>query len=426
MNVSALTLAVALLAAGTEAKANSWPDFRGPNRDGISPETGLLKEWPKSGPPEVWTATNLGLGYCTPTFADGMIFGMGTRDGKDGIWALQEADGKEIWFTPFEEPRKVDQNNGPSGSPTYDNGKLYAVGSTGKVICIDAKTGKEIWSRDYLSDYGGKVPTWGYTDSPLIDGDKVIVIPASKEAAAVALDKNTGKEIWKSQVPGGVGNGAGYSCAIKATLAGTPQYVLLTGEDAGVIGISAADGKLLWQYTGKAATGGVAQIPIPIIAGDNVWVSCSYRGGAALLHITQKDGKFEAEEIKSYRKKELNNHHGGMVQVGDYAYFGHNQNDGNPVCVDLKTGEIKWGPEKNPAGGVGSAAVLYADDRLYFRYQNGELVLIEPSPEGLKVVSSFKLPDPSGKMHWPHPVIVNGKLYLRDQDKLHCFDVKAK
>ncbi len=423
-----------LLAAGllfaTSAFAEDWPAFRGPNRDGISKETGLLKTWPKEGPPIAWTAKNLGLGYGTPTIAKGMIFGMGTRDGKDGVWALTEADGKELWFTPFDDPRPLDrgrQNNGPSASPTFDDGKVFAVSSKGKLVGLDAKTGKLDWERDYVKEFGGKVPAWGFTDSALIDGDKLICVPGGEKAAVVALNKKTGKDIWQSEIAGGGGNGGGYCSPQKVKLAGADMYVVLMGASAGVVGVSSETGKLLWEYKGKPAGGGTAQIPMPIVTGDNVWVSCSYSGGSALLKISA-DGsdKFAAAEVKAYKKPELNNHHGGMVKVGDYAYFGHNQNDGNPVCVDLKSGDIKWGPEKNPAGGNGSAAVLLADGLLYFRYQNGTVVLIEPSPDKLQVVSSFKEADRSGKESWPHPVIVGGKLYLRDQDKLVCYDVKAK
>lgn len=424
-----MSLRVPLLAAGllfaSTALAEDWPTFRGPNRDGICKETGLLQSWPKDGPSKVWTVKNLGLGYGTPTIADGKIFGMGTRDGKDGIWALKESDGSELWFTPIDDPRKTNQNNGPSGSPTFDGGKLYAVSSNGKFVCLNATDGKEVWKKDY-SDYGGKVPQWGFTDSPLVDGKNVICVPTGGKAAVVAFEKVTGKEVWKTEIAGGVGGGAGYSSVVKATVAGSPMYVLLTGDKAGVVGINPTSGKMLWQYNGQAAAGGVAQVPIPVVNKDRVWVSSSYKGGAAMLEIKAagKD-KFTVKELKAYKKPELNNHHGGMVQVGDYIYFGHDQNQGNPVCVDAKTGEIKWGPDKSPAGGSGSAAVLFADGRLYFRYQNGMLVLIEPSPEQLKVVSSFKLPEPSGKESWPHPVIANGKLYIRDQDKLHCFSVKA-
>ncbi len=424
-------LLLACLLSTSTAFAEDWPTFRGPNRDGISKETGLLKTWPKDGPAKVWTAKGLGLGFGTPTIAKGTIFGMGTRNDKDGIWALKEADGSELWFTPFDEPRKTNQNNGPSASPTYDDGKVFAVSSNGKLVCLDAVKGEKLWQRDYLADFGGKVPSWGFTDSALIDGDKLICVPGGSKAAVVALDKKTGKDIWKSAIPGGGNDGGGYCSAEKVTLAGRPMYVVLMGKAAGVVGVNPQDGKLLWSYKGKAAGGGVAQIPTPIISNDHVWVSCAYDGGAALLQITSEGTeKFAVKELKAYNKAALNNHHGGMVQVGDFAYFGHDQNNGKPVCVDLINGDIKWGPEKNPATSKdtdkSSAAVLSADGLLYFRYDNGTMVLIEPSPVSLKVVSSFKETERSGKASWPHPVIVSGKLYLRDQDKLTCYDVKAK
>ena len=420
-----------LLAAGllfaTTAFAEDWPAFRGPNRDGVSKETGLLKTWPKDGPAKVWTAKNLGTGFGTPTVAKGMIFGMGTRGGKDGIWALKEADGMELWFTPIDEPRKTNQNNGPSATPTFDDGKVFGVSSNGKLVALDASNGKLIWQRDYIADFGGNVPSWGFTDSALIDGDKLICVPGGSKASLVALNKKTGKDIWKSSITGG-GGGGGYCSPMKAKLAGAEMYIVLMGPSVGVVAVAPETGKLLWDYKGKGANGGTAQIPIPIVSEDNVWVSCSYgNGGSALLKIEANGtNQFKATALKTHQKSALNNHHGGMVKVGAYAYFGHEQNQGNPVCVDLKSGDIKWGPEKSPAGGGGSAAVLFADGLLYFRYQNGTMVLIEPSPTELKVVSSFKEADRSGKESWAHPVIVGGKMYLRDQDKLACYDVKAK
>jgi outer membrane protein assembly factor BamB len=417
-----------LLAAGLlfacAATAADWPGFRGPNRDGICTETGLLQQWPKDGPPKLWTAKNLGLGYGTPSVAGGKIFGLGTRNDKDGVWAIKEADGSELWFTPFDDPRPTNQNNGPSSTPTVAGGKVYALSSNGKLVCLDAAGGKKVWGVDYVGDYGGRVQTWGYTESPLVDGDKVIGAPGSAKATVVAWNKDTGKEIWRTEVKGGAGGGGGYSSPIKATVGEIPMYVVLLGQSGGLVGLHADTGKLLWQYT-ATALGGTAQIPTPIVKGDRVWLSTGYRGGSALLQlIPEGKDKVTVKELTTY-KEALKNHHGGMVLVGDYIYFGNGQSAGMPVCVDFRTGEIKWGPEKYPAGAQGSAAVLYADNRLYFRFQNGLLVLIDPSPEGLKVVSSFKLPEPSGRESWPYPVIANGRLYVRDQEKLHCFNVRA-
>jgi outer membrane protein assembly factor BamB len=424
-----MTPRLALLAAaacGPLAAAADWPGFRGPNRDGLSPETGLLQQWPKDGPKQVWTAKKLGTGFGTPSVADGKIFGTGTRDGKDGVWALKEADGTELWFTPFADPVKVGrQANGPGGTPTYHDGKVYAVSLGGTLVCLDAKTGKEQWKKSYLTDFGGAVPQWGYNDSPLVDGDKLICAPCGTKAAVAAVKLKDGEVVWQTELR--AGRGGGYSSPVKATFNKVPVYVVLLGDAAGVVGVSAESGKVLWQYKGQAATGSTAQIPIPIVKDDKVWVSCSYGGGAALLQIVPKGDGFEAKELKAYKKPDLNNHHGGMVLVGDHIYFGHDQNNGKPVCVEFKTGDIKWGPENIPAGGQKSAAVLHADGRLYFRYENGTMVLIEPDPKELKVVSSFKLPapdQPSNRESWPHPVIVNGKLLVRDQTVMYCYDVK--
>ena len=193
-------VALMITACVASVRADDWPQFRGPNRDGVSAEKGLLTEWPKDGPKKLWSVKNLGLGFGTPSVADGKIFGLGTRDGKDGIWALNESDGKELWFTPFDDPRKTNQNNGPSGTPTVEGGKAYALSSLGKVVCVDVKTGKADWQADLVKDFGGRVPSWGYSESPLVDGDKVIITPGGKNTL-VALDKASGKALWKSAVP---------------------------------------------------------------------------------------------------------------------------------------------------------------------------------------------------------------------------------
>lgn len=437
-------LCLAFILPGAAAVAADWPTFRGPNRDGVSPETGLLKKWPEGGPKQLWTAKNLGLGWGTPSFADGVIYGVGARDGKDGVWALKEADGSELWFHPFATSGSglFPQSNGPASTPTVHNGKLYTVSTDGTVSCLNAKDGKEVWTKSYVEEFGGTAigkngVAWGYSDSVLADGDKVICTPAANGAALVALKADTGETMWKADASEigapnsrGYSSGQGYSSPVKATIGGVPQYLILSGNGAGLVGVHAETGKVLWQYKGKAATGGTAQIPMPVVKGDRVWVSCSYSGGAALLQIVSMgQDAFEVKEIKAYRKPQLNNHHGGMVLVDGHVYFGHNQNGGSPVCVDFDTGEIKWGPERSPANGRGSAAVLAADGRLYFRYENGVLVLIEPDSKGLNVVSSFKLPNADQRTHpqsWPHPVVVNGKLYIRDQTVMYCYDVKAK
>ncbi|HUR52763.1 MAG TPA: PQQ-binding-like beta-propeller repeat protein [Gemmataceae bacterium] len=431
MSLRSLVLASAFLVAAT-ATAADWPQWRGPTRDGISTETGLLKTWPMEGPPVAWTAKGLGLGFGTPIVVEGKIYGIGSRDGRDGVWAVKEADGKEIWFTEFTGTPKVGgQTNGPGGSPTFANGKLYAVSLGGTLVCMDAASGKEVWKKDYVKDFGGRVPSWGYNDSPLVDGDKVIAAPGGTAAAVVAFKADTGDVIWKTADAGASGGGQGYSSPVKATVAGTPMYVVLLGQSAGLVGVNTDTGKVMWQYK-KSALGGTAQIPTPIVKDDLVWLSTAYKGGSAVLKLAPAGAdKFDVKEVKTYAG-ELMNHHGGSVLVNGHLYFGHGQNQGYLACVELKTGDLKWGPEKNAknlGGGSGSAATVYADGRVYFRFQNGTMVLVDPSPDELKVVSSFKLPPPDVKSHsasWPHPVIANGKMYIRDQNVMYAYDIKAK
>jgi outer membrane protein assembly factor BamB len=435
MSFRTSSLIVGLLVAGTVVAAeqpgpNDWPQWRGPKQDGINRETGLLTQWPADGPTKLWTGKNLGTGFGTPSVACGKVFGVGTRDGKDGVWAMKETDGSELWFTPFADPAKTaNQANGPASTPTYHDGKVYAVSGNGTVAGFDATTGKEIWHKSYQKDFGGRVPTWGFSDSVLVDGDKLICIPDGTKAAVVALNPATGEVIWKTDA-GTAGNGAGYSTPVKATVGGIPMYLALLGKEGGLIGVRADTGALLFQYT-KAALGGVAQIPTPIVQGDKVWLSTAYAGGSALLQLVPEGtDKVTVKELKTYRQ-DLMNHHGGMILLDGYLYFGNGQNNGVPVCVDFKTGNVAWKADKNPAGrDGGSAAYLYADGHLYIRYQNGLLALVKPSPkeDEFRVVSSFKLPPPNDPRHnqsWPHPVIANGKLFIRDQNVLYCYNIKA-
>lgn len=434
MSLRAFTLAAGLLAAGAVIAADKpgpsdWPQWRGQHRDGKSPETGLLQSWPNGGPPLAWTANDLGGGFGSPSVACGKIFGMGSRDGKDGVWVLNEADGKELWFTPLDTTRNLNQNNGPGGTPTYADGKVYAVtNNNGVVARLDAATGKVEWTKSYVKDFGANTPSWGFNDSVLVDGGKVICAPSSSKAAVAALKPESGEVIWATAV-GPVGGGAGYSSPIKTTVGGIPMYVQLLGQQAGVVGVHADTGQLLWQYT-KGAFGGVAQIPTPIVSGDRVFVSTAYRGGSALLQLVpQGKDKVTVKVLKSYAGDPMN-HHGGVILLDGYLYFGHGQNNGIPVCYDLKTGEQVWHADRTPQGAGGSAAYSYADGRLYVRYQNRLMTLVGPSPkEGEnRIVSSFMLPEPNDKRYsqsWAHPVIANGKLYLRDQNKLYCYNIKA-
>ena len=339
------------------------------------------------------------------------MFGTGKVGGKELVFARSEKDGSQLWAAPFADARKVGYDDGPRSTPTFADGKVYAVSMGGTLACLDAATGKEVWKKSYTEDFGGKVQSWGYSESVLVDDGHVIATPCSKSAAVVALDAKTGETVWTATVqnPGGAG---GYCSAVKTEVGGVPMYVTLLGKDGGVVGVHAKTGQVLWQYT--KMMNGTANIPSPVVKDDLVFASTGYGdGGAALLKLVPKGGDaISVEELKYYKSGELQNHHGGMVLVGDFIYMGSQHNSGFPACVELKTGDIAWKQGKPVAGGGGSAAVAAADGMIYFRYQNGLMALVKADPAEFVPVSSFKLPAQSGKPSWPHPTIANGRLFI--------------
>ncbi|MHC4572852.1 MAG: PQQ-binding-like beta-propeller repeat protein [Planctomycetota bacterium] len=411
--VSGLVLLNASVCLGRE-----WPQFRGPNRDGKSLERGLLTRWPEGGPPVAWKVEGLGKGFSSVSIAGGKIFTMGDRDDKQWVIALDLGTRKELWAAKVGEPWKTGKG-GPRCAPTIDGGLVFVIGTHGDLVCLEAATGKERWRRNFGRDFGGKMMSkWGYSESPLVDGDKLVCTPGGKYAGIVALDKKTGKTIWTCPIPdiGSRGkDGAGYSSIVVAKVGGIRQYVQMMGR--GLVGVAAEDGRFLWGYN-KIAND-VANIPMAVIDGDHIFCTTSYKTGSALLKLSRTGDEVKAEEVYFLTPKQFENHHGGVVLVDGYIYGGDGQNKGTPVCLEMKTGKILW---KEKPVGKGSAAVVYADKHLYFRYQNGLMVLAEANPRNFNVKGTFTIPVET-KYSWPHPVILDGKLYLRDNDVLLCYNV---
>ncbi len=407
--------------ATAPAATTDWPRWRGPNLDAKSTETGLMRSWPDGGPPLVWQVEGLGTGFASVSVVGGKIYTMGRQRGTEYVMALNAADGSPLWSTPLGPGQN---QRGSNCTPAVDGDLVYAISIEGDLICVRADNGQPVWSKNFARDFGGKMMSgWGYSESPLIDGDLLICTPGGPNAAMAALDKRTGKVVWTTAMPygGSHGNdGAGYSSIVISRAAGVKQYVQLVGR--GVIGVDASSGQLLWRYDRIA--NGTANIPTPIPFDDYVFCSTGYGTGAALLKIEGGTGRLEAREQYFLPADTLQNHHGGMVLVDGYLYCGHGHNNGFPVCVDVRSGRVVWGgDERGP--GTGSAAVTYADGHLYFRYQNGIMALIEATPRGYNLKSSFKLASVRSES-WPHPVISAGRLYVRDQEVLMCYDVKAK
>lgn len=424
---SALTLVLATSAAlafAAAAPSPEWPQWRGPNRDAIAKETGLLTQWPESGPPLAWKASGLGGGFSSLSISGGRIYTLGDRQGSQQVVAMNLADGKIVW-TAKVGPIWQDEYGGPRGTPTVDGDRVYALGTEGDLVCLQAATGKEVWRKSLPKDFGGQVmSSWKWAESPLVDGDRLIVTPGVPSATLAALDKKTGKEVWRAATPslGSQGrDGAGYSSVVVSNGGGVKQYVQLTGR--GLVSVRAQDGKFLWGYN-KVAND-VANISTPIVKGDYVFASTGYRTGSALVKLSKDGDGIRAQEVYFLDGKTLQNHHGGLVLIGEHVYGGHGHNRGYPICVEMATGKVAWGGEgvEPGHGGTGSAAVTAADGHLYFRYQNGRMVLIEAKPQGYKVKGAFNIP---GVDHpsWSHPVVAGGKLYLREQDNLYVYDVK--
>src|SRR5262245_46859275 len=404
--------------APTGALSGEWPQWRGPNRDGVSRETGLLATWPQGGPPLAWQTNGLGQGTSSVSIAAGRIYTMGIRGDSEVVIALNELDGKEVWATPIGPSRTQFSHAEPKSTPTVDDDLLFAVGMNGSIVCLETATGKLKWRKEYTAFNGRMMSGWGFSESPLVDGDRVVCTPGGDQAAVVALNKTNGQVIWKAAVT--QSGGAGYSSIVIAEVGGIRQYITLLGQSAGVVGINAKNGKLLWKYNRVANN--TANIPTPIVRDDLVFCSTGYGAGAALLKLVPAGGGIKAEEQYFLNANDFQNHHGGMVLVGDYVYAGSGQNNGLPTCIELRTGKIVWGKQRG--AGSESAAVVSADGHIYFRYQDAVMALIEANPTGYRVKGSFRIPN-GATPSWSHPVVAGGRLYLRDQDRLLCYDVKA-
>jgi outer membrane protein assembly factor BamB len=400
-----------LISVGGALSAADWPQFRGPKRDDICTETGLLKQWPDGGPPLLWKAHGLGKGFSTVSVVGDRIYTAGDLDGASMVEVLNAADGKPVWSAKLGRGGDVSGYEGTRGTPTVDGDLLFAIGQLGDIVCLETATGKEIWRKDFKKDFGGAQPNWGYAESPLVDGDKVGFTPGGSEGSIVALNKKTGALLWRSKE---FADSPHYSSLIVAEIGGVRQYIQLT--PVSVAGIAAADGKLLWRALRRGQT---AVIPSPIYRDGFVYVTSGYGVGCNLFKIENSGGKFSVTEV--FQNKVMVNQHGGVILVGDQLY-GYSDGKGW-TCQNFKTGEAVW-QEK---GKMGKGAIAYADGNFYLREEGkGSLALIEASPAGYTEHGRFEQPERSSQNAWPHPVIAGGKLYVRDQDLLLCYDVKAK
>jgi outer membrane protein assembly factor BamB len=403
-----------IVAAASCVRADDWPQWNGRNRDGKSADTGLLAEWPATGPRLAWKATGFGKGYSTTSVAGDRLYTMGDKADAGWVVAASTDGGKILWSAKVGAPGSPGMPGydfpGPRSTPTVDGNLIFALDPWGELICVNAADGKERWRRSLVKDLGGTPPTWGYSESPLVDGEQVVVTPGGPKGALAALNKKTGELIWQSKE---FTDAAHYSSIVPTEIGGMRQYVQLT--PASVAGISAKDGSVLWKALRQGA---IAVVPTPVVAGNEVYVTSGYGAGCSFFKVTMTDGKFSADRV--YANHVMVNHHGGVVRVGDYIY-GYSDGKGL-TCQNARTGAALWAEK----AAINKGSASYADGKLYCREEDtGTVVLVDAVSGGYTEKGRFKQPDRAEEKAWSHPVIANGKLYIRDQDLLLCYDIKA-
>lgn len=419
----ALVFAFQVFASQTMAAepGDSWPTFRGVGRSAVAPDKGLLKEWPAEGPKLAWETAGAGRGYASLAIAGDKIFTLGdgpsTAEDKDEyLLAFERATGKPLWKTKTGAAWNSGSPSwqGSRSTPTVDGDRVYVLTAHGTLLCCESATGVEKWRKDVKADFGGKKGDgWGYSESVLIDGDHLVCTPGNSAKTMVALNKMTGELAWSTSREGD--RGAGHASIVVSEVGGIRVYVQTTAS--GAMGVRAKDGALLWTYDIDRTT---AVIPTPIVRDDLVFFAAGYkRGGALLRQEPAADGTVSVKEIYPINK-DLANKHGGIVLVGNYLY-GDSDDAGIPFCADLMTGEIKW---RKRGSGRGSASFIAADGHLYIHFSDGTMVLAKADPAEYAEVGSFKVPGAGDRPSWAHPVVVEGKLYVREDDKILCYDLR--
>ncbi len=407
---------------GGQAAVNNgtdWPQWRGADRSNIAPADGIMKEWPDGGPKQLWVYEDAGMGYSSFSVVGGKLFTMGTRGEDVFVICVNTADGSEVWSTKISEDDQKGYSagwgHGPRSTPTYDNGKLYALGPKGTLACLSAEDGSKQWSKNLASDFGGKAGGWGFAESPLVDGDKVVVAPGGQDAGIVAFNKETGATLWKAEdvKPGK----AEYASIVPVEMNGKRQYLRLFEQE--LVSVDAESGDLLWKTEWPGRT---AVIPTPIVDGNEVYITSGYGVGCKLVKVGAENN---AEDV--WDNKEMKNHHGGVVKIGDHLY-GFSDGAGL-ICQEWATGEMVWN-EKGQGKLIKGAVHAVGDQLICLNEDDGTVTLVDATPKGFEMHGQFQLQpqsenrNPKGKV-WTHPIVVDGKLFLRDQEYIVAYDVKG-
>ena len=404
----ATVIVVGAVSMSGQSAAVDWPQWRGPDRTGVSTETGLLAQWPRSGPPVAWSAAMLGAGYGAVSVQGDRVYLQGMRNNQSVVSTLNRADGKPVWVRILGPAGDNDRGPGPRSTPTIDGDRLYALSETGDLACLRVSDGTVVWQRNILKEFKGENPYWLLSESPLVDGNLVIVTPGGRGAGMVALDKMSGKTVWASKE---LSDTAGYASAIVADIGGVRTIMNFTADAA--VGVRASDGKLMWKNS--EASNGTANIATPVYSDGKVFFTSSYGTGASLLALRASGSEVRAQEI--YFTRDMKNHHGGVVLVKGHIY---GYNDSILTCLEFASGKVVWRDRS-----VGKGAVTYADGHLYILGESNVVGLVEATPAGYREKGRFSITD-QGWPSWAHPVVSGGRLYIRNQGTLTSYDVRAK
>ncbi len=394
------------LMIGAQASNAEWPQWRGPSRNGLSSDTGLLKQWPPSGPRQVWSISSLGEGYGSLAIKSDRLYVQGTSGNASVVFCLNRVDGKTIWSASLGPKVNEGRGNGPRSTPTIDEDRVYVLTENGDLACLRARDGGRVWSKNILKEFGGRNPGWLISESPLVDGNRVIVSPGGRGAGIVALDKMTGNTIWTAKE---LSDGAAYSSCIAADVGGVRTIMNFTSRSA--VGVRANDGKLMWRY--DRAANGTANCATPVFHDNKVFFTSDYGTGGALLALSAQGGEVKEQEV--YFTKEMKNHHGGVVLVNGYLY---GFSGSILTCIEFATGKKMWA-----ARSVGKGSLAYADGMLYLVGEDNSVGLAEATPESYIEKGKFQIAD-QGRPSWAHPVVIGGNFYIRNQGTLTSYDVK--
>lgn len=395
--------------AETAAKPDDgWTQFRGPGRENKSRDTGLAKSWPAGGPSLERTIRGLGVGYSAISLAGGNLLTMGSRGDGEYVICLDYPTGDELWSVRIGRTYTNGRGDGPRGTPTIDGDRVYALGANGDLVCLQLADGRRVWGGNILEEFQGNNITWGISESPLVDGNLVICTPGGRRGTMVALNKQTGRTEWTANAPGNPA--AAYASPIAIDVAGTRQYVNFTST--GIIGVRARDGAFLW--VNDTSANGTANCPTALARDNYVFSASGYGTGGSLVRLTGERGRAGAELV--YHTREMVNHHGGMVLVDGCIYGTDNE---AMKCLDFMTGDVKW-----QARSVGKGSVIYADGLIIARSENGPVALMAAVPDEYREQGRFDQPERSDEYAWTHPVVTDGRLFLRDQDILLVYDLR--